>query len=579
MNKGWFYFTIIFLWCGLLFLFNIDKKGLWSSQEARNAIAAKSIMKGTAENWIIPEIAGEKSTQKPVLFYWLVTLSCIIGDKIDGFWVRIPAVLSGMMCVMYLFFAVKKIIDARTGFFCAVILATSVKFLGMSRTSRIDIFLTLCITVALFEFYFFLQNQKVRHVVAGYFFCALGVLCKGPVGLILPALVFFIYFLAVKDVKKILVFARWEGIAVFCILTIPYYIAATYVTGGEFIGDFIIKHNIERFTGGEGVFGSRKPFWFYIPNFIAGVLPWTIFSPALFYYYKFDFMTANLVSLKSKYELKGNDCAGKNNLFTFAMLWFFAIFVFFSFSSFKRSDYILPLYPAFSVIMGVPFANRTFMDVKGKTIFKWVIVFLSAFLVLANIVFILGISNLPDFIFNLEIVKKYFNENDRVTLMSVCGFFAENKFSFLLIDILISAVFFNMIISGKSKTSNLIISVGLIISVIYFYYFAKIEPVIDSRYDLAPFAQEVKTKTGGKNVIMYHFWDHALGFYIDKIDSVYLTDELRDYAVKNPPGYFIAEQKWFDRLDPEIKSKCSIITRTPENHRKKIFLAQYDIKK
>jgi 4-amino-4-deoxy-L-arabinose transferase-like glycosyltransferase len=101
--------------------------------------------------------------------------------------------------------------------------------------------------------------------------------------------------------------------------------------GGEtFLHQTLFHKTIDYYAQG---LDHPKPIYFYLANFPASFLPWSLFLPGAMVYGYFEWR-----------ELKRNEV-----LFVFT--WFIVIFLFLSLSLAKRNLYLLPLYPVASLIV------------------------------------------------------------------------------------------------------------------------------------------------------------------------------------------------------------------------------------
>jgi hypothetical protein len=107
--------------------------------------------------------------------------------------------------------------------------------------------------------------------------------------------------------------------------------------GGEgFFNRQILEENLHRFAGGSG---HSHPVYYYIPYLFSQGLPWALLLP--------------VVLLDSFKRSSPSDDAT-----LFLKLWFAVMFTFFSISLGKRPVYLLPLYPALSLLMAAWFVNH-----------------------------------------------------------------------------------------------------------------------------------------------------------------------------------------------------------------------------
>jgi 4-amino-4-deoxy-L-arabinose transferase-like glycosyltransferase len=136
-------------------------------------------------------------------------------------------------------------------------------YLAFSRAGSMDMVLTACLAIAFLSFLMGYNTRDSRRrwwFLAFYTFVGFGVLAKGPVAILLPALSLFFYLLLQgrRDEWK-----EWYPAYALAILVVaaPWYIAVIRANGYEFVQVFIINQNFERFT--STVHGHQRPFYFY----------------------------------------------------------------------------------------------------------------------------------------------------------------------------------------------------------------------------------------------------------------------------------------------------------------------------
>ena len=110
----------------LLFFFRLGDRSFRNPDEGRYAEIAKEMVQ--SGNWVQPRLYGIDYLRKPILFYWLVAASF----KVFGFseWgARLVPALFGIFGVATTFFFTRRILDLKTAFYAAMILATNVLYL------------------------------------------------------------------------------------------------------------------------------------------------------------------------------------------------------------------------------------------------------------------------------------------------------------------------------------------------------------------------------------------------------------------------------------------------------------------
>jgi 4-amino-4-deoxy-L-arabinose transferase-like glycosyltransferase len=234
------------------------------------------------------------------------------------------------------------------GLIAACILATAVQFTWLARIGRIDMPLTLTTTLAITVFYLAMEEgrQRVGWLCLAYLVITLGVLLKGPLGLVLPFSVLAVFLLTEGKSLSVWKPANWPsiihrlglwwGLPLVMILTVPWFVWANRATQGQFFKDFFWHHNFERALGGSPLFehhGSH-PWWFYGSQFAAEFLPWTpVFAVAVW--------------CCLRWRLWNRDAEARLGL-----VWLLTILGLLSLSSFKRADYLLPALPGAALFVG-----------------------------------------------------------------------------------------------------------------------------------------------------------------------------------------------------------------------------------
>ena len=99
--------------------------------------------------------------------------------------------------------------------------------------------------------------------------CALGILTKGPVALLLLAPPFFLFRWLSKSSCRVGVREIGTFVAILLALCLPWYVAVC-VRLPQFAAYFLWKHNVLRFLN---PFDHQEPVWFYVPVLLGAFLP------------------------------------------------------------------------------------------------------------------------------------------------------------------------------------------------------------------------------------------------------------------------------------------------------------------
>jgi 4-amino-4-deoxy-L-arabinose transferase-like glycosyltransferase len=338
--------------CWLAFFNGLGSLGLMDKTEALFVEVAHQMV--LRQDWVTPWWNGQIFFDYPVWGYWMVAQSFRWFGPTE--WAaRLPVALAATATVMaacglvYLWGSAQEAPRSRLIRACvaAGVLATTPGWIGWGRAATTDMFLASAISLALFGF-------LISHRLAGHrrweplgrialaLFSGIAVLAKGPVGVLLPALV-------------IGVFLTWRGhwqrwarpvpllamALLFLGVVLPWYSAATEANGGAFLNGFLGFSNLQRFT--SVLYDHPGPPWFYLPWLLLLLLPWTFFLPAA------------LIGRGRWWSLRRSDGAGHpgDELQLFLVLWLGLVVAFFSAAATKLPGYILPALPAASLLVGL----------------------------------------------------------------------------------------------------------------------------------------------------------------------------------------------------------------------------------
>jgi 4-amino-4-deoxy-L-arabinose transferase-like glycosyltransferase len=335
--------------CGFLFLYRLGERDLWSSHEGRAAQDAQMIL--AEKDWGLPRLFDQQlELQKPPLYYWLVALAALSrGGQVDSWAVRLPAAVAAIAGIFGLYFFCFRRRRPLAGFIAALVLATAIHYTWLGRTGRIDMPLTLAITVSLGGFYLGRCSQREHKkrtwgwFLLSYLAVAFAVLLKGPIGIVLPGSVVIVYLLMEGDLpapwrigavsQKFYQFGLWWGIPLVAGLTVPWFVWANLQTHGSLFDKFFWYHNVERAFGGSG--GLRAhPWYLYGPYLATNMLPWTPLLPVAVWY------------------LWRRRDAWIDTEAKFGLAWLLTMAGVLSLFRFKRADYLLPAMPGAALFLG-----------------------------------------------------------------------------------------------------------------------------------------------------------------------------------------------------------------------------------
>lgn len=333
----------------ILYFFFLGNIGLLDVDEPRYAEAGREMLESW--NWIVPYFNYTVRYDKPVFFYWLEAASMAIFG-VNEFSARLPSALTALLCTYFLFQFLNTFFGITCALIGSLILMSSLEFAALARFSITDMTLASFISCAIFCFFLgydqILNSHKIFKFqirefsgwyILAFFFLALAFLTKGPVSIVLIGAVFIPFFWWIGKLEYFLMNKSfWFGFVLFLVLVLPWYIAVHSATNGDFTSVFFGLHNFERYT--KVVSGHKGNYFYFIPVVLIGFLPWTFFLP-------------QAIASIFKRGLQGLQKSSKEQVPWFCIWWFLIVFIFYSTSKTKLLTYILPLFPALSIIVSV----------------------------------------------------------------------------------------------------------------------------------------------------------------------------------------------------------------------------------
>ena len=364
MTERRLYPFLLIALCALLFFLGLGARDFWAPVEPRYAEIARVMF--AKNEWLVPTVNGDLYTDKPILYFWLALIAAKIGGGVSEWAVRLPAALGGAGFVLATYFIGRDFFSPRVGFIGAAVLATCARVIWESRWAHVDM-LFVCFFVL--SIYFgartLLRKGGPQEILLAYAFIGLATLTKGLIGVVLPGLIFVAFMIARRDWGMIVDAKLPLGMAIFFLVAAPWFYLVNQATDGKWLSDFIYIHHVKRYTAGAG---HRQPFYYYLMTLPVDFLPWTIFVlPALLAYRPYRRVwDAPVVQ--------------------FFVLWFLAVFVFFSLSDTKRDLYLLPLLPALALFLGNYFDGLATNTLTEDPLLRWLATLGFAFVGLGGVV-------------------------------------------------------------------------------------------------------------------------------------------------------------------------------------------------
>lgn len=381
------------LWLGAIgfvaFLWNLGNIGLVDETEPLFAEAARQMT--VTGDWITPYFNGETRFDKPPLIYWLMAVAYrTLG--VNEWAVRLPSALCAIALTCLGFYTLSKtegssatdsvadvadVTEKSKGIFSpsptpplspsptpplflstpwigAALIALNPQTIAWGRTGVSDMLLVACMCSALLAFFlgYTLEEQREKAefstvsasvfpnkwYLTFYVLIALAILAKGPVGIVIPALIVGCFSLYLGNFRQLWREMRpVSGILIILAIALPWFVLVILDNGQTYIDSFFGYHNFQRFT--EVVNKHSAPWYFYFFVVLLGFAPWSIYLP--------------LAIARTRFWQRSywRRQPRRDQLSLFALFWFGCIFGFFTIAVTKLPSYVLPLLPAAAILV------------------------------------------------------------------------------------------------------------------------------------------------------------------------------------------------------------------------------------
>jgi hypothetical protein len=462
-------------------------------------------------DYVVPHLNYVRYFEKPPLLYWTTAASFkLFGTNEWAF--RFPNALCAFLCVIFLYFFVRRWFNEQMAFLSSVILITSFSFLAMARIVTTDMLFTLCLFLSLLLFYGYYREKKSSFIYLFYAAIAAATLAKGPVALILMGGTILIFLFTERNFRFIMEMKVLKGLAIYLIITLPWIIAIS-LREKEFLYFFFMDQHILRFLTSKH--NRSGPMYYFLPVLFGGMFPWSIFIPRAM---------ANV---------------WKNKELRLMLVWVFVVFAFFSISGSKLPPYILPLFPPMAIILSYLFHNKWQSQVINQVeISIYVLIF-----------FMFGMAGLLSHIPPLSIYIQGMSGDSMASIMKDLLVFSlwVSLSSFIIVFFLIFRRF-----TTHAWTFILLSSFSLAIMLGILFNLAVVDK-LNTAKDLAMMINGNKTRAD--YIIDYSSYDQTIPFYTKRGITVasYLGELEMGSKYEDAKKTFISEEEFLKLLPSDRK--------------------------
>jgi 4-amino-4-deoxy-L-arabinose transferase-like glycosyltransferase len=507
---------------------DLGGSSIWDANEAFYVETPREMIeKG---DYVSPAFNYEPRLNKPVLSYWIVAgFYHLFGVSVGV--QRIPIAIGGLILIFTAFALARAAapegkapadegLRREAALWAALGLAITPRLLMFARRIFIDIYISMFMALTLL-FFALAERCPERHrtfLVLMYAAAGLGVLTKGPVAIVLPALAFGIYLLVYRELRRLRSLMLPAGAAIVTAIVAPWCIALYLRHGWAPLTDFIFGENVARYAAGVGVDSNRGPL-FYLPVLISDSFPWSMF------------LFAGVARWWSgRHEAQTGAAARVRALL---YIWIAVIVAFFSASAAKQDLYIFPVVPAVAALAGVTIAGGMTAGVRWTSALIGGIVAIAG----AGVIYLFGPG---------------------ASVYALTGALSMGVTA-------VAGGLFVLAAAALNRTRASLLAAAATFIVLDWIFVVRVLPGFE-RYKPSPgFAQTLSARIQPNDLLLTY--DEALPslvYYLRRhIDPFFIEDEIFERFRIGRTVYVILSEENYRRLAPRIGEHTCVIDRRP----------------
>ncbi|NOT28210.1 MAG: glycosyltransferase family 39 protein [Acidobacteria bacterium] len=314
------------------FILGLGRPAITDSDEGFYAEAAREMVE--SGDWLTPRFNYEDRWEKPVLYYWLTAATYVVTSPTEAA-ARWWSALSGLGLVLLTWAMARRMMKQDDAAWLAgAIVATCYGYFAMARLALPDLPLTFLVTLTIWG------GIERRWLLVGAA-AGLGFLMKGPIALVVPALVLAPIWWRERATAPIRIGDLAIAALVGAAIGLPWYVAMTVKHGAPYLQSFFVGDNLERFATSR--FNDPRAPWFYVPIVVGGLFPWSMYLLILPWPSIIAIARGRRLVTQIEWRL---------------LAWILLPLVFFTISIGKQPRYILPVLPPIAILLAQSIMDR-----------------------------------------------------------------------------------------------------------------------------------------------------------------------------------------------------------------------------
>ena len=291
-------------------------------------------------DFVVPTVNGRPFLQTPPLHYWILGTWIWLADNGRDGLARIPSVLLGLGTLLVVGRMASRRSSGRVAFLSVGTLASTMGFWDGGQRVVVDVSMTFFITLALWQVSEALADGDftVRSGLLAGLATGCAFLSKGFSGPVIVASAAAIPLCLVRGIPRRALLNWCSGLVLGCCLVALPWTVLLWLRDPAYASELLFSHVSARFLHGTHKDASNFAF---VHRSILKLLPWGLALPLA--------IACAVRAVRGNREVREGDRKWQAMLLS----WFFLPLVLLLISRSKRNIYLLPVFPAFAMLLGL----------------------------------------------------------------------------------------------------------------------------------------------------------------------------------------------------------------------------------
>lgn len=235
---------------------------------------------------------GVAYADKPPLYLWAIMLGKLLFGTHCMFFISLLSVIPAFITLFVMGKWCRRYLTLNETINAEMMLVTSVYFLAPIIVLRMDMLMTMFITLSLYTFYkMYEYDHYGNSSLSGYrsvkekeytrqkwqlaLFIFFALFTKGPIGILMPLLSITVFLLINGEIRTIGRYLGWRCWALLGSLCAVWF-TCVYLDGGpEYLNNLLFNQTVNRAVD---AFHHKKPFYFYGVSYWFSLAPWSLLA-------------------------------------------------------------------------------------------------------------------------------------------------------------------------------------------------------------------------------------------------------------------------------------------------------------